>query len=484
MRARNTLILVLFAALLLPWAAWQLVLQMEALLREGQEQAQIASARALARAVAATWADLPPAGAALYVHAAGAPVLIDGSGDDWGEYPATRSADGRASLALARDAHSLYALLNVVDPSRVRADAGNPLGQDGDGIELVLRDPYGQRRWVLGNAAPGTLQVSGAGTGPVGEWQETPGGYRIELKLPAPAPPAALGIVQLDAGTAGVQRIAVFGAADEPLVLLGADAVLARVLAALVPERARLRVVSGEGWVLARAGDVPAPAPGSPDAAGRWRALLYRVLLAPPVEASREFAVDNPRLDTSVVWQALSGVPASAVRASGDTGTVIVAAAVPIERDGAVRGALLLEQPGDALLVLANRAVFGVLAASLLAVLLGALVVLGYSGFQSWRIRRLRNAAERVLRPDGRIDPHVPLLQAKDDLGDLARSFARLLGEIGAYTEYLRTLGSKLSHELNTPLAIVRSSLDNLEHEALSDGARVYADRARDGDDR
>ena len=484
MRPRTMLLLVTLAALVLPWAAWQLVLQMEALLREGQERAQIASAHALARAVGATIAELPPAGEALYVHVADAPILIDGSGDDWGAYPATRGAGGRASVALASDVQSLYALIEVDDATRARADAGNPLGLEGDRVELVLRDAFGQRRWTFGNAAPGTLQIDGAGTGPVGEWQETATGYRIELQLPKPAAPAALGLVVVDAGANGSARRAAFGAVEDPLALLGPDPVLARVLAALVPERARVRVVSNEGWVLGRAGDVPLPEASAPGNPGRWRGLLYRVLLAPPIEASREFAADLPRLDASVVWQALSGIPASAVRSSGTAGTVIVAAAVPIERDGTVRAALLLEQSGDALLVLANRAVFGVVAASLLAVLLGALVVLGYSGMQSWRIRRLRNAAERMLRADGRIDPQMPLLAARDDLGDLARSFARLLGEIGAYNDYLRTLGSKLSHELHTPLAIVRSSLDNLEHEGLSDRARVYAERARSGADR
>jgi two-component system, OmpR family, sensor histidine kinase ChvG len=52
---------------------------------------------------------------------------------------------------------------------------------------------------------------------------------------------------------------------------------------------------------------------------------------------------------------------------------------------------------------------------------------------------------------------------------------------VGSYTDYLRTLASKLSHELNTPLAIVKSSLDNLEHAALPAEAQPYLARARDG---
>jgi signal transduction histidine kinase len=78
----------------------------------------------------------------------------------------------------------------------------------------------------------------------------------------------------------------------------------------------------------------------------------------------------------------------------------------------------------------------------------------------------------------------MPLAGDGDELGDLARSFGKLFDEVGAYTDYLRTLASKLSHELNTPLAIVKSSLDNLDHQALPDEARAYADRARDGADR
>jgi len=89
------------------------------------------------------------------------------------------------------------------------------------------------------------------------------------------------------------------------------------------------------------------------------------------------------------------------------------------------------------------------------------------------------------MRGGGPLDAGVvPLLASKDEIGDLARSFARLLDDVNAYTEYLRTLASKLSHELQTPLAIVKSSLDNLDHQAVSSEARTYLLRARDGADR
>lgn len=481
MRLKGTIILILLAALALPWAGWQLIAQMEALLREGQERAQIGAAQAIARAFVAAVPDVAPPPGSLFVHESPTPPLLDGSGDDWTALEPIRSVDGTLAVTLRDDGTALYALVAVRDSTRVRADAGNPLGTPGDRVELVLRDPQGLRQWIIGNAAPGTLQVAGALPTPSGEWQETSDGYLVELRLPKPLEPAGLGIAVVDQAANGSATRTLTARGADPMPLVRRDVRLDRVLAALVPDGARVRFVADDGWVLGAAGDLALPAIETPS---RWQAWIYRLLLAPPAENAADFSPDRERLDASVVWQALSGIPASSVRASTAANTVVVAAAVPVTRAGQASGVLLLEQASGALLVLANRAVFGLIAASLITVLIAALILFGYAGVLSLRIRRLRNAAERALRPDGRLDLTLPHLAARDDLGDLSRSFSRLLGEIGAYTDYLRTLASKLSHELNTPLAIVRSSLDNLEHEALAESARVYAQRARDGAER
>jgi two-component system sensor histidine kinase ChvG len=493
MRPRALLLLTLAAALLLPWAGWQLVRQTEALLRQGQESAQLAAAAALARALAASAPQaLPPAQAGLFVHPAARLPLLDGAADEYAGLERARSVDGRVSLVLVEQAAALYAVIEVIDATRVRADAADPLGRAGDAIELVLADARGIRRWRLANAAPGALQVVGDGDAaqaPVGEWQETADGYRIELRLPRPEGEATLGLAALDRDSTGVRVLPLAATPTDRLPLLRPDPRLDLVLGSLAPPGARLRVVSVDGWVLGSAGvlgventpDGETPAPR----VDGGQALLYRWLLAPPPEAGPgEFDADGARLQAPVVWQALSGVAASSVRTASGIDAAIVAAAVPLGGGDAPRGALLLEQPSAALLVLANRAVFGVMAASLGVVLLAALALFAYAGVLSLRIRRLRDAAGRALRPDGRLDPRLPHLAATDDLGDLSRGFAKLLGEVGAYNDYLRTLASKLSHELSTPLAIVRSSLDNLDQEHLSPGARVYAQRAREGAER
>jgi signal transduction histidine kinase len=83
----------------------------------------------------------------------------------------------------------------------------------------------------------------------------------------------------------------------------------------------------------------------------------------------------------------------------------------------------------------------------------------------------------------------LPESEAKDELGELSRSFSSLLGRLDEYTGYLRTLAGKLAHEIRTPLTIIRSSLENLESEAqaasgMPDNARLYISRAREGSER
>ena len=70
---------------------------------------------------------------------------------------------------------------------------------------------------------------------------------------------------------------------------------------------------------------------------------------------------------------------------------------------------------------------------------------------------------------------------AGDEIGDLSRSFASVLARLAEYADYQEKMASRLSHELRTPIAVVRSSLDNLKQTSLPDDARVYMVRAQEG---
>jgi signal transduction histidine kinase len=109
-----------------------------------------------------------------------------------------------------------------------------------------------------------------------------------------------------------------------------------------------------------------------------------------------------------------------------------------------------------------------------------AAALLGYSTWLSNRIRKLSSATGKAMDGD-RVHSRLPSLHAHDEIGDLSRSFSSVLQQLGEYNDYLRTLASRLSHELRTPLTIVTSSLENLEHENLSEESAKYTARAKDG---
>lgn len=493
MSLRRKLLLVALAMLALPWAGWQFVRQMEVLLRQGQEQTLIASGKALARSLAAINAELPPPGGALYVHALETPLQIDGYADDWLELRGYSQSLGPAQdaqklkLTLAEDASWLYLLIEVRDMTRRRADAADVQVQQADRIELGLGRGAAERSYLIASAAPGSFDaiargVDGAGL-PVtlgGEWQEDAAGYRVELRLPRAQRPERLSLRLVDAG----------GAADtvvmlDRLPLLAYSDALAGELVQFAPEATRARLVSGEGWLLAESGELgtaTAAAPAQePSALARWS---YRWLIAPALQGTPGLAERKPRLDAAELWQALSGVPSASWRAGSSQGDVVLVAALPLQIRGETRGALVLEQINTALPLLTDAALQRLALISVAALLLAGGVLFVFATWLSVRIRRLRDGAERALAADGRIQGRVPLTDTRDELGDLARSFQQLLDAVGAYTDYLRTLASKLSHELHTPLAIVKSSLDNLEHHPISSDARAYVMRARDGVDR
>ena len=113
-------------------------------------------------------------------------------------------------------------------------------------------------------------------------------------------------------------------------------------------------------------------------------------------------------------------------------------------------------------------------------VLVLVLSYLMYSLWLAWRIRRLNNALHKVLDESGKLCIKMPSHKAKDEVGQLSRGIEKMLIELQEYTQYLKDLGSRLSHEMKTPLAIVQSSLDNLSISIEKEDA-VFLSRAQDG---
>lgn len=493
MSLRYKLLLVALSTLALPWVGWQFVRQTEALLRQGQEQALLASAGTLAKALDALDALSLSSASMLFVQQAHRAIVVDGFVDDWSELrPQAHSLGppsdpGKLRVTLAENSAGLFLLAEARDATRVRVDAADSRIATSDYLSLTLERAEQHCEYRLASGAPGnfnspaleSVTERSCGRFPEqidGEWQEDGSGYRVELRFPPQTLPERMAIGVHDSGGTSSE--------GELRTLSRRSTSLARVLAKLAPENARARIVISDGWVLASGGELGTAESADREENGWIGSLIYRGLIAPALTGSRTLDSGSPRINAAEVWQALSGVPATSWRGGRAYGEVVLAASIPLRTHNEVRGALVLEQSGRALPVLANRALLGLAVASLVALAIAGAILLLFGAVLSFRIRRLRNAADSAVRHGGTFTGKMPLIDASDELGDLARSFSKLFDEVGAYTGYLRTLASKLSHELNTPLAIVRTSLDNLDHETLPTSTRSYLARARDGADR
>ncbi len=162
-----------------------------------------------------------------------------------------------------------------------------------------------------------------------------------------------------------------------------------------------------------------------------------------------------------------------------------IASAAPIydAAHHAVIGELQVTQAANRWEGLRDRALTRMLDLTLVTSAIAVIVTFVFAAHLAVRLSRLRRASESALTREGLVT-QFPETAAPDELGDVARSFSRLLGRLNEYTSYLRSLAGKLAHEIRTPLTIVRSSLENLESEEVSPAARQYLERARQGSER
>ena len=482
---RRQLLLLALIVLVLPWAAWQALVQMENLLRQGQQQALEASGEAVARSLALRPALLPPAAPSLPVHALAASPRLDGDVSDWGDIASpleTEAALPGVRFAVGHYNERRLVFIAVDDATPQRGEAHWPGDLAIDAVLLELDTSLGPMRLKLAARADGSTRAASAdgSAAPVlaeGGWRETAGGYAVELALPQGLSLDALRIIRRDAdGGGGATE-----SASPRFALYRPSPRLQRELGALLPDDVRAVVLDGRGWALAADGALRADAAG--DDVLSWRRLLYRAMLdAAELEA---FAAEASPLrdDRPERLAAVQGRVESRWRRDPQGTRLILSSAVPVRVDGEVRAVLRLDRSNAEALLLADRAAAHLLGLTLLAFLASGGVAFLFATRLSQRIRRLRDAAEQALDRSGEVR-RFEVSTARDEIGDLSRSFSQLLDEIAAYTSYLRSLSSKLSHELQTPLAIVRSSLDNLDLAALPAEARPYVARARDGVER
>ncbi len=507
MNLRRQLLLVSLLTLVLPWAGCQFIRETESALREHQQQSLSSTALAIADSLSRFPDEFSIAAPIsqfgenqLYGHPLDSAPLIDGYFDDWPLSSASartmRGVDGPVRFALGIRGQHAFLFVDVRDENIVYAstaavaDAG-ALEKFSDRVVLVASNGADLTSFFeFAAEAPGSLIArnrTGGGQSAepriLAHWQDTASGYRLEARLPRHLLDSHLGIVVTNTKSTddpGI-RSSSFGG-RLPGRFVTSSPLLQSVVAGYAQPGLRLIVTDRTGWRLAQAGDTSLSRSDrqAAESSSRWLRLAYNKLLEPGEEALLAEPHPSGREQQNYVARALNATQATSWFRSRSDGRAVIAVAQPVWSGNVQTGVVILQQGTDAILSLTNQALTRLMNFTLIATLAAAAALLGYSSWLSLRIRRLSSAAETALDED-KVHVDLPSAYANDEIGDLSRSFASVLQQLGDYNDYLRSLAARLSHELRTPLTIVTSSLENLEHEPLTDEAAKYTARAKDG---
>jgi dedicated sortase system histidine kinase len=520
---RLQLLVVALTTLVLPWAGCQYARELEGAMRAAQEQALLASAGTIANALSAQprrvfreTDDARPFDAAVgdvYVFALRSQPLLDGYREDWhvSQEPKPLPAQGgyAARWLVGSTERYLFLYLEVDDPHfNPEPIDVHPETDRFDRVDLLLERPDGAlESYFFGTSAQGLIEAQSTVKSEDGRdravtepriqayWLQTSRGYHLEARLPLSLTGNRLWIEAIDGAsrpTAGPARAGTIevarpqdlgaGAGERPRGgrLFFPTAGLDELLATFIRPGTRATVLDSNGLKLGQSGSLDpgaASGAGESESAGTWYRRFMPEGTSPPARP----ALGQGLMQSSPVSRALDGEANAAWLRAGEHQELLLSAAAPIAVGAVTRGAIVLEQTGEELVGLRDRALGRLFNLTLLATGIAVAFVLGFATWISVRIGRLRIAADSAVSPDGQIRLEMPESGRADELGDLSRSFEGLLARLNEHAQYLRTLGGKLSHELRTPLTIVRSSLDNLESEVVRDDQRAYVTRAREG---
>ena len=505
---RRQLILVSVLLLSLPWAGCQFIREMEGALRQGQEQGLQATAEAVASVVGAKRETIYPDPTRITAPADARPPIyalpfdqyipLDGYAEGWEDIPKTHLSNPDLSMPLAlsyqavtRDS-SVYLLVQVEDPEVIYHNPG--LSREPNGDRLILRTWQDGKRqeYVVATAAPGSLRARAAnrrhrGNDPgriQGYWQDAIGGYTLELEIPLAYTGERLGFYIVNKNSKANGPFETLGnisplETTAPPWLIYTPKALQASLAPFTHATREIQVSDNQRW---RVAELKPIASGSANSTTFWLLRwLYRSILSEQDLPNAPASGGPGKIDEASVASALSGTPSILRYRAADSKTrTLLSAASPIYQGDKVIGSVIVSQSGEQYLSLTDQAFSRLLGYSLLAIGIGALGLLAYATLLSLRIRRLSDAASKIISADGAIAGEFPRSRAQDEIGELSRHYADLLEKLREYNEYLRTLSRKLSHELRTPIAIIQSSLENLE-QGTPEEAEAYIERARGG---
>ena len=473
----------MFSSLLLialPWIGYRYFEEMKQFLLQGQEDAQLLTAKAVATVLHGreelfypedAQVDVDRVKSALYVYPLENPIAVDGYTDDWGallqqargfgvEHMTFSRIGGSSrpatfSLLLGEYGRYVNALIHVRDKTIVYRNPKYRRLDHSDHVRVELVNADGSiRRLMLITEGEGQVSVYEMkpgwklpGTGKPfnalsGFWREHLDGYYLELQMPASwlkaSPYMKISVANVDsAEEAQVDSVTATtdNSAASPNSLVSRSPELDRLLRGLGHSEASICVI---------------------DRFRRIRAVFDGDNLT-------TMCALTDRVAGELVDGALGGSPAVA-RFSSSSGDALIVAAHPVYANEDIMGAVLVEKSSRHILGLQHKSLVRIIVATLVVFLAAILGLMLFSAWLSYRIRKLQKEASQAIDADGRVvADHLNADQyAVDEIGQLSRDFSLLLSRLKSYTGFLESVPRTLRHEILNPINTISMSLQNI----------------------
>lgn len=512
---RTKLFLLSIVFLAVPYTAYRSLLELETSLRQSLESSLLDVGHSLAALLADKEEllrnDLPFTDNNLFVHELKQPVNLDGYNDEWVElmdwsnnYQSDEKPSFSYHLILAHQHGQLYALLDVKDSTPAYYDPGQLREINSDHVSMVFSNnadeiiryefaPEGQgsffpfqleKYWLYEEDKefmPPELRKVFI-TNSQGHWQQTANGYTLELAIPWHMQNGRLGFIVHDydnskplnkavsLGTSGSDT------GENPNVLIQQSQELNQIINRLgLTKSRRIWVLDTLSQVVAVDGSIKNTIEKTPVN------IFYEIIFPKANERFWDDLTEASRLEGKEIKIALEGDASTRWRSSVDDKAVILSAAVPVKKNNKVLGVVVVEETTNSIQILKRNALAKLFNQTLLVFTVVTLLLLLFTSRISYRLRRLSKQSDEAIDEYGRVVGDIKASDSNDELGELSRNYSSILKRLKQYHEYLEGMAGKLSHELRTPMAVVQSSLENLELEPDKAVADEYLKRAKEG---
>ncbi len=488
------LLLVACIMLLLPWAGCQSISILEASLRETQSQLLSVKMEAAAQQLQDQLLKYDnndsPQGS-YYAPLTDSRILLDGFDGIESEWRSIKAPWFRLSayestadlnqvkFKLAANNHWLYVFIEASD---VIPHYFNPTETDDVFDQLLIRatNNNGQvTTWQIKPQAAGNVEAltlySGEqviGRRDAGFWRFQNDHYYIELALPIASANQAIGfdLSLVSAGQVQHYKSRFTTDFERPLVIRQSG--LNNQLHHFLETGLKLYLLDPQYWIL---GHSRSPNTIETEEQSWLITALYNKVISSDNLPIWQQPVHNGR------WSQPMQLESAMWYSDSPTNKQLLAIPITV---GNNRYHLVAVQDSVKSLLVASHAfnqllliIFGVITIIILA-------LLSFASLLSWRIVKLKQCYAEAIDEDGRILTVPPASQSYDELGELSRCFHDLTSKQQQYTDYLATVADKLSHELKTPVAVIRTSLENLEQIKQSSESQKYLVRAMQGTNR